>query len=288
MSFLSRNLFYLSQSASGIQPIILVFFILILVTENHNSLINIAKMKASYISLFVLMVSRCMASSAPSKYASKFNIHETFISDAVGSKSSRLTRRIYMPEEEELTPQAAWVRDKMECFIEELKYFVRDTSFDYESFEAKSIDLKLHLSKVEVEVADLPFTYSISKQLVYAKDVYDVMLLSAQIASFYCHKTHEQTLLRKLVQLNMGLICFQDSHGDPNTEMEGYAETVHRLTRVVKYMGELYEQVTNVSIEVRKNLQVQLEKAKNNLHVLSLPIRFPEVPIYYMGEARAS
>ncbi|KAM9898107.1 hypothetical protein OXX79_006481 [Metschnikowia pulcherrima] len=193
-----------------------------------------------------------------------------------------------MPEEGELTPQAAWVREKMECFIEELKYFVRDTSFDYESFEAKSIDLKLYLSKVEAEVADLPFTYSISKQLVYAKDVYDVMLSSAQIASFYCHKTHEQTLLRKLVQLNMGLIYLQDSHGDPNTEMEGYAETVHRLTRVVKYMEELYEQVTNVSIEVRKNLQVQLEKAKNNLHVLSLPIRFPEVPIYYMGGARTS
>ena len=244
-------------------------------------------MKVLYMSLFALMLLQSTASTIQSGYASKDDFHEKLSSNAMGSKSRRLTRRVYISEEEELTPRAARVRRKLGYFIDELKVFVRDLSFDYENFDLKSKDLRLHLSNVEAEVANLPFTYSIAKQLVYAKGVYELMLLSARIAMVYCHGNHEQILLRKVTQLNMGLFYLQDSHGDPNTEMEENAETVHRLMRVVNYMRELYEQMKNVSIDLHENLRTQLEKAESNLLVLSLPIWFLGMPVY-MGDSRTS
>ncbi|KAM9927210.1 hypothetical protein OXX59_002696 [Metschnikowia pulcherrima] len=226
------------------------------------------------MSLFVLMVTQSMALFSSREYVSESNTSETFSSDGTRSKPHRLTRSVYIPEEEELTPQAAGVGENLELFIEGLKYFVRDVSFDYENFEAISKDLRLRLSNVEAEVASLSFTYSITNQLVYAKQVYDVMSRSATVASFYSHATHEQILLRKLIQLNVGLIYLQDSHGDPDIYMEGYAETVQRLKWVVDHFDRLYEEVTNVSFGVREILQTQLEAARNNLFVLSYPIWF--------------
>ncbi|KAM9900405.1 hypothetical protein OXX69_009096 [Metschnikowia pulcherrima] len=226
------------------------------------------------MSLFVLMVTQSMALFSSREYVSESITSETFSSDGTRSKPHRLTRSVYIPEEEELTPQAAGVGENLELFIEGLKYFVRDVSFDYENFEAISKDLRLRLSNVEAEVASLTFTYSITNQLVYAKQVYDVMSRSATVASFYSHATHEQILLRKLIQLNVGLIYLQDSHGDPDIYMEGYAETVQRLKWVVDHFDRLYEEVTNVSFGVREILQTQLEAARNNLFVLSYPIWF--------------
>ncbi|GEQ72740.1 hypothetical protein JCM33374_g6428 [Metschnikowia sp. JCM 33374] len=127
-------------------------------------------------------------------------------------------------------------------FLQQLKSFVNETSFDVFEFERQLPSLRDELSDINFFIHMRPLTRPILDQLAFAKHMFHVMEDSIEhLQTYNIISGPGNRLAFKMTELNVRGLALHDSHGHPDVGVAGYADKVLRLWQDISDMRKMFE-----------------------------------------------
>ncbi|KAM9907313.1 hypothetical protein OXX69_006479 [Metschnikowia pulcherrima] len=173
--------------------------------------------------------------------------------------------------------QPPLVQDWIESFIHRLKMFVK-------SFKFQRTEFNKHLSELTSELSALEFVIGrmrtpngpLESRLRFARYLFNVMQNASHILQRYSSSAMEQSLVRKVVHLNVALLTIPGFHGFLEPQHLRLA-TLQKFTNLLLYWEEAFLSLSDVSTAARQIFEAHAAVAKHALKVMMCHLSIVEV-----------
>ncbi|KAF7999648.1 hypothetical protein HF325_006324 [Metschnikowia pulcherrima] len=173
--------------------------------------------------------------------------------------------------------QPPLVQDWIELFIHRLKTFVISFKFQRTEFNKNLLELTSELSALEVEISQMRGPNGpLKSRLRFARYLFNVMQNASHILQRYNLPAMEQSLVRKVVHLNVALLTIPGFHGFLEPQHLRRA-TLQKFTNLLLYWEEAFLSLLDVSTAARQIFEAHAAVAKHALEVMMCHLSIVEV-----------
>ncbi|KAM9923665.1 hypothetical protein OXX59_005026 [Metschnikowia pulcherrima] len=173
--------------------------------------------------------------------------------------------------------QPPLVQDWLESFIHRLKMFVIFFKFQRTEFNKHLSELTSELSALEVEISQMRGPNGpLKSRLRFARYLFNVMQNASHILQRYNSPAMEQSLVRKVVHLNVALLTIPGFHGFLEPQHLRYV-TLHNFNRLLLYWEEVLFSLSDTSTTIRRIFEAQAAVAKHALRVMMYHLSIVDV-----------
>ncbi|GEQ68281.1 hypothetical protein JCM33374_g1948 [Metschnikowia sp. JCM 33374] len=151
--------------------------------------------------------------------------------------------------------------------IEHLQYFVNEAGFKSTRFEDQSEFLRSELSHLSSSVN--PSSQQSIHECNFANNMFTEMVDSVKNLNIYSQNGAEQVLVRKIINLNISLFGFYDSHGVPDPQIKGYESSLTRINSALSIWQGIFDDLDAVQEDLRSVFDKHLRAARSKLSDLA-------------------
>ncbi|KAM9899114.1 hypothetical protein OXX69_009612 [Metschnikowia pulcherrima] len=227
--------------------------------------------------VFALLVTLTITFSAPSssgdpeKDESATNelnnllgaFHPTYV-ESIGHTVYRYVPPNTRPESLTQSPEI-----QLKNIFNRLKTFLAPPCFDYETFEKDADQIEMDLKNVTNRVNELSSPQSFNQQLKHVRKVFSAMVDSIEPLRHYVFMGRSDLhLVNRLIEFNVKLYEMYDSHGEPESAIEGYEDKIVRYTVMLQFWRDQFNELGGVPIGVRRMFERQSVAAGDTINAL--------------------
>lgn len=163
----------------------------------------------------------------------------------------------------------------LDLVIHGMKSFIGETSFNRLEFEDLAEILEQQILYVGHSVNPFaPCTKHLYDKLQFARHIFQEMRDAVESLNFMdSARGQAQTLVNKVILLNIRLLSFFDSKGKPDSQAKGYSYKITRLTHALQYWGRSFRRMKLVSRGVMLVFETYSSQAFFTLEELASHIR---------------
>ncbi|GEQ68097.1 hypothetical protein JCM33374_g1764 [Metschnikowia sp. JCM 33374] len=148
----------------------------------------------------------------------------------------------------------------LEEFVEHLRSFLNETTFDFLGFEVHHVGLRENLTDIQSSIDDLWL------QLKFVENMFQVMLGSVQSLKHYkVPPDRGVKYLKKIIEINVSALALYNSHGVPDFESE---EKLFLFWRGIAFWSKKFEDLEDISADLKQAFEYQVGQAKKTLSSL--------------------
>ncbi|KAM9923958.1 hypothetical protein OXX59_004840 [Metschnikowia pulcherrima] len=161
-------------------------------------------------------------------------------------------------------------RKHLKRFSRYLRGFIHDTTFEYMKFSSQVTVLSEELAGIEAIINEYGYTRNtLLQQLKFTKHMLQVMIDSTELMQFYEPENGSaQSLIFKVIQLNVKLLTMCDSRGFPNPYKKGYENDVYRFVNLLASWRDLFRARTQEPASTKLAFELYNGQAWRTLRVL--------------------
>lgn len=165
---------------------------------------------------------------------------------------------------------AAIAENLLDSLIERLKSFVNETSFDDFGFETLAHSIREQMTYIGTSIdPTTPCDRELAKKLRFARFMFRIMDDSVLLLKFFDPlRGQDQTLVYKVIILNIRLLVFYNDLGEPNYSMKGYEKKINNLNRTLHSWGEVFRGLEKTALSVTVMFETQFSHALFTLQEL--------------------
>lgn len=154
----------------------------------------------------------------------------------------------------------------VKIFVDRLKSFVSDFSFDVAQFKLAIDDLEKELRDLSDWATTLRISRKLSKQLQFAQMMFLVMISSKALLNKYSHlNVPGNRLIYKMTELNVRTLALHDTNGVLDLRTHKAVERVYALTESLHLWGQRFHSLIGVPDEMIMEFNTQMKYAENLL-----------------------
>ncbi|GEQ72124.1 hypothetical protein JCM33374_g5810 [Metschnikowia sp. JCM 33374] len=151
-------------------------------------------------------------------------------------------------------------------FVEELRSFVNETSFDAARFERKHKELGRVIADIDISVQEMAPSENLSKQLRFAKNMYKEMLETHRIMRHYStFDTQGNRIVYKVLELGIRALVLKNSQGTFDVTVSGLPSKIIRLYHTLDFRVNQLKMLTYLPYGTRKLLSTSVAQIRNSL-----------------------
>ncbi|GEQ71900.1 hypothetical protein JCM33374_g5586 [Metschnikowia sp. JCM 33374] len=169
--------------------------------------------------------------------------------------------------------EAEWLEAKnkatyyVECFLQDLRAFINDSSFDFQKFESEIAKQRETLANIEFysETA-LVDQYHVDTQIYFARYMFQTMVdVTEKMKKYHQSAYPGASLVDKMIELNVRVLALYNASGLPNLSFKGYEKQVLNLYCNFLSLEEDSKKEGNMLSGMQKLYQVSADHAKSSI-----------------------
>ncbi|KAM9903938.1 hypothetical protein OXX69_007759 [Metschnikowia pulcherrima] len=159
--------------------------------------------------------------------------------------------------------------ENLSRFVDEMKKYVNDTSFDVFGFENHLEVFKSEFLKIAQSIKRDHPPRNVKKQFSFAKYMFKLMSDANDDLKYYRYSdVPGHQLVSKIIELNVRAMAFFDSHGKLDLSMDNYITRIYKLHRTLYVFFKKYSSLSDVLSDMLLIVNSQVAEAESTLDEL--------------------
>ena len=149
-----------------------------------------------------------------------------------------------------------------------LKSFIRGNTFDAPGLLRLIPTLEDDIARIEIFIMGIfPAQLELTHKFAYLHRMYRSMVHSAKkLREYSLQKGSAQSLIFKMIQLNVRLLVLRDAHGVPDSLIENYYGTVKYFKRILPIWRRMFERALDRLLVFERMFNAQMSLAETSLN----------------------
>ncbi|KAM9899074.1 hypothetical protein OXX79_005932 [Metschnikowia pulcherrima] len=189
--------------------------------------------------------------------------HPTYV-ESIGNTVYRYIPANTRPESLTQSPKT-----QLKNIFDRLKTFLVLPCFDYETFEKDADQIEMDLKNVTNRVNELNTSQIFNQQLTHIRKVFSAMVDAIEPLRHYVFMGRSDLhLVNRMIEFNVKLYEMYDSHGEPESAIDGYENKIVRYTVMLQFWRDQFNELGGVPIGVRRMFERQSVAAGDTINAL--------------------